>query len=129
MEVEERKKVFIIYDNVCNLDRIHAARNPLPMAGYENLWLDTKKSIDVFHLANHKRVECRTIYHPNNIRIVHPNLRKRNTEIAEQNFAWFGRFKSELNSRPRNRQIFTTLRLIKHRNAALVERHAHFDDN
>ncbi|OWA53843.1 hypothetical protein BV898_18264 [Hypsibius exemplaris] len=118
------KKMFVIYDNVCNLDRIHAARNPLPLPKpFDRLWLETKKVIDVFHLKNHRRPECLTTYNPDNIRKVHPDLKKRNTEVAEQNFSWFNRFKSVLKAVPRNHQLFYAFRLIFHRNAESSERH------
>ncbi|OQV14917.1 hypothetical protein BV898_10948 [Hypsibius exemplaris] len=118
------KKMFVIYDNVCNLDRIHAARNPLPLPKpFDRLWLETKKVIDVFHLKNHRRPQCLTTYNPDNIRKVHPELKKRNTEVAEQNFSWFNRFKSVLKAVPRNHQIFHAFRLIFHRNAESSERH------
>jgi len=66
---DEWMKLFVIYDNVCNLDRIHTAQQPLPLpAPLDQLWLETQKVIDVFHLSNHKREECRTTYNPSNIK-------------------------------------------------------------
>jgi len=123
--VSEWKKIFVIYDNVCNLNRIRAAQQPLPLPSpYDRVWMEVSKVLDVFHLANHTREECLTVYHPRNIKIAHPTLKKRNTEIAEQTFAWLVRFKPVLNRVPRNRQLFYLNRLIKHRNAFLVDLHA-----
>ncbi|OQV11979.1 hypothetical protein BV898_13773 [Hypsibius exemplaris] len=80
-------KIIVIYDNVCNLDFIHAAKNPLPLPKpYDSLWLEINKVIDIFHLKNHRRPECKTTYNPDNTRKVLPNLKKGNIEVAKKTF-------------------------------------------
>ena len=81
----------VVYDNICNLNRIKAARIPLPLRPpFDQLWLKPLKCLDVFHLRNHTSEECHTTYHPDNIKQLLPDLVKRNTQAAEQINAMLG---------------------------------------
>ncbi|OWA50466.1 hypothetical protein BV898_14980 [Hypsibius exemplaris] len=77
-------KTFVVYDYACNIDGIKAAKWPRPLAPpYDKMWMEILKVIDVIHLQNHKRPECRTIFIPKNIFKVHPDLQKRNMKLVE----------------------------------------------
>jgi hypothetical protein len=118
----EWKKIVVVYDNICNLDRTIAARNPLPLPQpFDRLWMDPLKVLDVFHLSNHV-ADCRKKYNPRDIKELHPNLEKRNTQAAEQTNSWFRHFIAILNAIPRDRQLFYIHCLVKARNDYLYER-------
>ena len=61
---EDMRKV-ISYDNMCNLDNLKVAKEPLPLPyNLQYMWLDVCKIIDSLHIRNHKRKECHTDYNP-----------------------------------------------------------------
>jgi hypothetical protein len=44
---DEWEDFFLAYDNMCNLDRLRAARKPLPLPQpYDNIWLKINKVFD-----------------------------------------------------------------------------------
>ena len=46
--------VILAYDNMCNLERMRASRQPLPLEPpLDQLWLKVIKIIDTFHFPNH----------------------------------------------------------------------------
>ena len=89
---EEWKKIFLAYDNMCNLDQMKACQNELPLpAPYNVMWFEINKIIDGLHLQNHKGKDCHTKYNPERITDMHPELADtKNTMAAEQTFAWLG---------------------------------------
>ncbi len=130
-------RVFVAYDNMCNLNGMTVAKKELPLpipfnrqvqldfqlflstvslsccVSFDRLWLSVSKIIDVFHLRNHKRPECHTEYNPQSLKEVHPNY---NTQACEQTFAWLGRFHKILSSVPKVHNHFFLHRLVKRRN-------------
>ena len=82
--------MILAYDNMCNLDRICAAKEPLPFpAPFDTMWLLITKIIDSFHFQNHKNADCKQKYSPSKIKIEHPTY---NTQSGEQTFVWASRF-------------------------------------
>lgn len=107
-------KIFIAYDNICNVDRMKVARQELPLPHpFSQVWQSVSKIIDSFHLRNHKRPECHQQYNPKSLKVVHPNY---NTQACEQTFAWLGRFHRILSSVPKAHNHFFLHRLVKRRN-------------
>ena len=98
-------KIFIAYDNICNVDRMKVARQELPLPHpFSQVWQSVSKIIDSFHLRNHKRPECHQQYNPKSLKVVHPNY---NTQACEQTFAWLGRFHRILSSVPKVHNHFS----------------------
>ena len=113
----EWKDLFLAYDNMCNLNRLLAARQPLPLPEpYSSMWQDISKIIDDLHISNHKNPECRRLYGPQLFDERFGTRFKKNTMAAEQTFSWLVRFKKQANSMPKERQIFFIHRLITLRN-------------
>lgn len=110
----EWEKFILSYDNMCNVDKMVAAREPLPLpAPYDNLWLKVRKVIDRLHLRNHKNPRCHTHYTAEPLKDEYPHL---NTMVAEQTFVWSARFKKILNAMPRRRFLFYYHRMVVRRN-------------
>ena len=58
------RNMYIAYDNICNLCRLHVSRKPLPLsAPFNMMWLELNKIIDMFHLKNHVAC-CQSKYSP-----------------------------------------------------------------
>ena len=105
---------FLSYDNMCNVDRMRLLSGPLPLEGeFANIWLKVTKVIDPLHVKNHKRQECKEIYAPAKVAEKYPDA---NLMIAEQTFAWLGRFKRILNSMNKVHFHFVLHRMIVKRN-------------
>ena len=112
------------------MGRIRLLKKPLPLPGYEDVWIRINKIIgktklkpmryncictcflDRLHLRNHKREECQVLYNPNNIE----NFDNANTMICEQTFSWLSRYKKMFCSLPKTRFHFLLHCLIKKRN-------------
>ena len=110
----ELPKVTLAYDNICNIDRMKVARNPLPFpAPLNRLWLDIEKIIDSFHLSNHVSTACREKYSPAKIKAENPNY---NTQAGEQTFSWVGRYKHILCSMNKVHHLFYLHRMVRRRN-------------
>ena len=93
---DQWNEVFIAYDNICNIERMRAARGDLPFPEpYNMLWKRISKIIDTFHLRNHKREECHKKYNP--------------TALKDK-------FHRILSSMPKVHNNFFLHRLIKRRN-------------
>ncbi|OQV24197.1 hypothetical protein BV898_02144 [Hypsibius exemplaris] len=115
---EEWHKQVIVFDNMCNLERTKTAQAPLPLpSSYDQLWRKPLKVLDVFHLQNHKQKECQTTYDPDHIKRLYPDLKKWNTQSAEQTNAFFRQFRSVLNRISLKRHLFYLDCLATHRNA------------
>ena len=111
---EDWFKMFVCYDNMCNIDRLRMFREPLPLDGeFANVWNKINKCIDSLHISNHKREECKTKYAPEKVKSVIPDA---NLMSCEQTFAWAGRYKKILNSTNKNHFHFLLHRLFKRRN-------------
>ena len=111
---DQWNEVFIAYDNICNIERMRAARGDLPFPEpYNMLWKRISKIIDTFHLRNHKREECHKKYNPTALKDIHPTY---NTQACEQTFSWLGKFHRILSSMPKVHNNFFLHRLIKRRN-------------
>ena len=83
--VEKWKDVFIAYDNMCNLDRMKATKKDLPLPPpFNKMWSSVSKIIDSFHLKNHKGENCKLLYNPEKLKVVHENY---NTQACEQTFS------------------------------------------
>ena len=105
---------FLSYDNMCNVDRMRFLSAPLPLEGeFSNVWSKVTKVIDPLHVKNHKRSECKEVYAPSKVTEKYPEA---NLMIAEQTFAWMGRFKRILNSMSKVHFHFMLHRMIKRRN-------------
>lgn len=75
-------KTFVAYDNMCHLDGMKAAKNPLPLPSpWDKAWISIKKIIDSLHIKNHKDKSCREQYDPS---ILKEELPDGNTMAAEQ---------------------------------------------
>ena len=49
------KQITIAYDNMCHLNNLRVARQPLPLPGdLKFIWSDINKVIDDLHIKNHK---------------------------------------------------------------------------
>ena len=52
-ESEDWRKMIFSYDNVCHLDNLRLAREPLPLPGdHKDIWRDITKTIDEFKTAD-----------------------------------------------------------------------------
>ena len=55
--------VFLAYDNMCHLDGLKAAENPLPWAApWDRAWMFIQKMIDSLDIRNHKDQSCKESY-------------------------------------------------------------------
>ena len=82
--MEKWKNVFIAYDNMCNLDRMKATKNDLPLPPpFNKMWSSVSKIINSFHLKNHKGDNCKLLYNPENLKEVHENY---NTQAVNRLF-------------------------------------------
>ena len=61
--------VFLAYDNMCHLDGLKAAKNPLPLAApWDRAWMCIQKIIDSLHIRDHKDQSCKESYNPANLK-------------------------------------------------------------
>ncbi|XP_055345172.1 uncharacterized protein LOC129593019 [Paramacrobiotus metropolitanus] len=114
-------KLFLAYDNMCNLERLKATLQKLSLPPpYDELWTKgMTKVIDGFHLGNHKGHKCHTKYNPDQIRAAYPNLLSANTQSCEQTFRWLGAFQHAMFKMTKYRQLFFLHRIVKRRNLYL----------
>ena len=103
-----------ILDNMCHLDNLKVAREPLPLPGdHKYIWQDITKIIDELHIRNHKDSRCRTKYNPEVVKTISKTT---NTMSCEQTFAWLSRFKKVICAMPKTHFHFFLHRMIKRRN-------------
>ena len=111
---EERKDITLSYDNMCHVDNLRVAKNPLPLPGdLSHLWLDVNKIIDSLHIKNHKDKTCQKKYNPSNLKDVNPDF---NTMSCEQTFAWISRYKKIVISVGKRHHHFYLHKMVKRRN-------------
>lgn len=102
------------YDNMCNVCRMIATRDPLPLPEpYNMLWKKITKVIDLLHLRNHKNPKCKRDFSPQALKEKFPRL---NTPVAEQTFVWAARFKKILCAMPQLHFLFFYHRMVTRRN-------------
>ena len=83
---EERQSVVVAYDNMCRLDGLKVAQEPLPLPrDLQYIWRDVTKVIDELHLKNHRDRSCHQKYSFASIKQSNPEF---NTMACEQTFAW-----------------------------------------
>ncbi|XP_060583999.1 uncharacterized protein LOC132740163 [Ruditapes philippinarum] len=115
-EIEEKLRKYILsYDNMCNLDKLKAAREDLPLPGHlAKMWTHIRKIIDRLHIKNHKDRRCQNVYNPE--KVLEENEKNVNTMAAEQLFAWMSRFKKIVNSMTQTHHLFYLHRMCIRRN-------------
>ena len=107
--------IVLAYDNACNLDRLKAAQNPLPLdKPLDKIWMDIHKIIDVFHFQNHTSLHCKRLYNPAIYKSEHLHW---NTQAGEQTFIWLGRFKNIVCSMLKHHHLLYIHRMVLRRNA------------
>ena len=105
-------KYTLCYDNMCNLDKLRAAKEPLPLpAPMDKMWSIIKKTVDRLHLRNHKNPMCKELYNPDKLLPAGYN-----TMAGEQTFAWMSRFKKIVNSMTQTHHLFYLHRMCLRRN-------------
>ena len=98
---EKLKNYFLVYDNMCHLDNLRAAKADLPLPDrFKSLWKVIKKIIDRLHLTNHVNPKCKVMYSPDQLPAGY------NTQAAEQTFSWLSRFKKIVNSMSQTHHLF-----------------------
>ena len=108
------EELFLAYDNICNLEKLRAARAPLPFSPpYDKMWINVKKVIDVFHFKNHVSKYCQETFSPTVIKAQHPHF---NTQAGEQTFVWVHRFSKILCSMNKTHHLFHLHRMVLRRN-------------
>ena len=118
IEPDKWQEIFIAYDNMCHLDGLKAARQPLPWAApWDKVWSSVNKIIDSLHISNHKDQRCHQLYHPSQLQDLHPND---NTMAAEQTLVWLSRFKKIVCAMPKVHHLFYLHRMVRRRNAYTV---------
>ena len=112
---EQWSTMYIAYNNMCNLDRLTVAKNPLPLpAPLCNIWGEggsVQKIIDTFHLPFHKQPKYHKIYNSEKMKAFAPH------QSCEQTFAWLRQFKRTVTSMVKRHYHFLSHRLVKQRNA------------
>ena len=110
--------MFLAYDNMCHLDGLKAARNPLPFSSpWDKAWMTIKKIIDRLHIRNHKDASCQDKYNPSSLK---EEIPEGNTMAAEQTFVWLSRFKKILCAMPKVHHLFYLHHMVKRRNKYTV---------
>jgi hypothetical protein len=108
------KQITIAYDNMCHLNNLRVARQPLPLPGdLKFIWSDINKVIDDLHIKNHKDSSCRQQYNTDTLKKENPHF---NTMACEQTFAWLSRHKHILCSMPKSHFHFYLHRMVMRRN-------------
>lgn len=118
---EKWKYYTLCYDNMCNVDGLKCAKDPLPIFDppFDTMWTEINKIVDKLHLSNHVRKSCKSKYNPEIIADPESDRKiadELNTVVAEQTFAWLGKFKKIVSSMPKSRHMFTLHRLLVRRN-------------
>ena len=107
--------ITLAYDNMCNIERMHIARKPLPLPPpMERAWMNVGKVIDVFHFGNHVSPQCKERFSPAKLKEENPDF---NTQAGEQTFIWVSRFQHILCSMPKNHHLFYLHRMVLKGNA------------
>jgi len=65
--------MILAYDNMCNLQKMKAAKALLPFSPpSDQLWMNVQKIIDVFHFKNHVSPDCKEKFSPKAVKEQHP---------------------------------------------------------
>lgn len=108
------KKVILAYDNMCHLNNLCVAKQPLPLPGdLKYIWKDVTKVIDDLHMRNHRDPSCRQNYSMDSVRESNSNF---NTMACEQTFAWLSRHKKVMCAMQKCHFHFYLHRMVKRRN-------------
>ena len=103
------------------MDRLKAFKESVPEVilpkEYANMWWKIRKIIDGLHLKNHRREDCKARYNPKQFGKVQPNVEHADTMAAEQQFSWLSKFRKQMNSMTKERQLFFLHRIIIRHNA------------
>ncbi len=102
----EWSDLFVAYDNMCQLNRLRVANNPLQLGPYDAMWQKVTKIIDGLHLSNHKNPTCNEKYNPDRVIVRFGEDVTRNRHAAGPTFSWLTKFTKQLNSMPKERQMF-----------------------
>lgn len=106
--------IILCYDNMCHLDGLKAAKEPLPLPPpYNQMWIDIQKIIDSLHIRNHVDQKCKEKYAPDKVKKENPSF---NTMAAEQTFVWASRFKKILAAMSKTHHMFYLHRMVTIRN-------------
>jgi hypothetical protein len=101
--------VVVVYDNMCHLDGLRAARRALQFPKpWNSMWHVIGKVLDRFHFGNHTDENCKVKYNPEN-----HLLKDDNSEVVEQTFIWAGRYKKIVCAMPKVHHLFFLHRMIK----------------
>ena len=107
--------ITLAYDNMCNLDRLKASKQPLPLEPpLDHAWENIEKVIDVFHFSNHVSSACRTKYSPAKLKEKNPHF---NSQAGEQTFVWVGRFRHILCAMKKCNHLFFLPHMVLRRNS------------
>ncbi len=113
-----KRKMFLAYDNMCNLARLKVAQNPLPLPPpLDKLWMNIEKIIDVFHFKNHVSPDCHRKFSPANFKAAYPDY---NTQAGEQTFVWIHRYNKILCSMNKTYHLFYLHRRVLRRNMYIL---------
>lgn len=95
----------------CNLNRICAAKEPLPFsAPFDTMWLSITKIIDSFDFRNYTNPDCKQKYSPFKMKIEHPTY---NTQSGEQTFVWASHFKHIVCAMTKRHHLFFLHWMVK----------------
>ena len=107
--------ITLAYDNMCNLQRLRVAQNPLFLPSpYDRLWMSINKVIDVFHFRNHISPVCKELFSPAKLKADNPDF---NTQVAEQTFSWIARYKHIVCAMNKTHHLFYLHRMVLRRNS------------
>ena len=106
--------VILAYDNMCNLCKLKAGRDPLPFEPpFDKIWLNVTKVIDSFHFRNHIDPQCKEKYSPALVKSQNLDF---NTMAGEQTFVWVSRFKHIICAMNKSHHLFYLHRMVRRRN-------------
>ena len=119
MAPDQLDKVYLAYDNMCNVCRLRVAKNQLPLpAPMDRAWLKVRKIIDTFHLRNHSNPLCHTQYSPMEMK---DKKTLHITQAGEQTFIWMGKFKNIVCAMSKTHHLFYIHRMV-HRRSRYTEK-------
>lgn len=111
---ETWKRITLSYDNMCHLNNLRVAKQPLPLPGdLRFIWQDINKIIDDLHIKNHRDPTCHELYSPEQLKAENPHY---NSMSCEQTFAWLSRHKKIMCAMQKCHFHFYLHRMVKRRN-------------
>lgn len=109
--ITERAYEYCLYDNGCHLSESIQAN-----LAHNNILKDLKCYIDKFHLKNHVRTCCKTIYNPYN----QTEIADIDTQICEQKFGTINKHKHAVKHMTKYHFIFFWLCIFENLNTKIV---------